>query len=338
MPTGPYILESQTTGEVDPRERADFWSEHIASYQPRMGYRYACPDDFRGATVRQRSRTYQLVRFWSDPVEYHRTAQHVRQDPDEDYRLLLPVEGHIVLRQNDEVAHLSPGSAALVTFGDPFQCRQQTRALAYIFTIPAREVDGPLNRRSPLATGVDLTRGLGGVVGSMISGLHEERHALTDAQFDAVSDRIVELLCMLVSGDDRPDAPGHLGEVEALVRRHVRDHAADPGLTGASMARALGWSLRQIQLALQRVGTTPRELIREERLRLVRDRLRCAECDHMTITELAHASGFSSASAMSTAVRRRFGVSPREIRHRARETATARPDRREPSANGDRPA
>ncbi|MGW0566375.1 helix-turn-helix domain-containing protein [Streptomyces tauricus] len=148
----------------------------------------------------------------------------------------------------------------------------------------------------------------------MLNDLHEERETLTDPQFNAVSDRIVELLCMLAVGDDRPDAPGHLTEVEAVVRRHVREHAAEPGLTGTSMARALGWSLRQIQLALQRVGTTPRELIREERLRLVRDRLRCGECEHMTITDLAYASGFSSASALSTAFRQRFGVSPREMR------------------------
>ncbi|MXM65870.1 helix-turn-helix domain-containing protein [Streptomyces sp. HUCO-GS316] len=317
MPTGRYLLESQSTGDVDPRERADFWSEHIASYQSRMGYRYAHPDNFRGETVCQRSHNYQLVRFESDEIEYSRTAQQIRQTPDEDYRLLLPINGRILLRQDDEVAHLTPGSAALVTFGAPFQCLQEDRALAYIFTIPAREIDGPLCRKSPLASGLDLTRGLGGVVRSMLNGLHEERHALTDSQFDAVSDRIVELLCMLVSGDDRPDAPGHLTEVEALARRYVRDQAADPGLTGTSMAHALGWSLRQIQLALQRVGTTPRDLIREERLRLVRDRLQCAECDHMTITELAHASGFSSASALSTAFRRRFGVCPREMRRGA---------------------
>ncbi|MFJ1730335.1 helix-turn-helix domain-containing protein [Streptomyces sp. NPDC088254] len=38
----------------------------------------------------------------------------------------------------------------------------------------------------------------------------------------------------------------------------------------------------------------------------------------MTITDLAYASGFSSAKAMSTAFRRRFGVSPREMRSKAR--------------------
>ncbi|WP_369249891.1 AraC family transcriptional regulator [Streptomyces sp. R41] len=311
-------MESQSTGEVDPGERADFWSEHIGSYQSRMGYRYARTDNFRGETVRQRTETYQLVRFRSDEIEYSRTAGQVREDPDEDYRLLLPLTGEIVLRQDGQEARLAPGTGTLVSFGSPFECLQDASTQAFIFTIPAREVDGPLNRKSPLATGLDLSRGLGRVVGSMLNDLYTERHHLTDPQFNAVSDRVVELLCMLATGDDRPDGARHLTDVETMVRRYVREHAADPALSGTSMARALGWSLRQIQLALQRAGTTPRDLIREERLRLVRERLQCGDCEHLTITDLAYASGFSSASALSTAFRQRFGVSPREMRYRGR--------------------
>ncbi|BBC32091.1 Transcriptional regulator [Streptomyces graminofaciens] len=318
MPAGSYVVDALTTEELAPRERADFWSDQMGTYQSRMGYRYARTENFLGRTVRQRTDTYQLVRYESDQVEYTRTPHHARQDPDEDYRLLLPVGGEIVLRQAGEEARLTPGTGALVTFASPFQCLQSDAIDAYILTIPAREVNERLNARSPVAAGLDLTRGLGRIVGSMLNDLHEEREHLTDPQFNAVSDRIVELVCMLAVGDDRPEVPGQLGEVETMVRRYAREHAADPDLTGTTMARALGWSLRQIQLALQRAGTTPRELIREERLRLVRDRLLCADCVHMTITDLAYASGFSSASSLSTAFRRRYGVSPREMRQSMR--------------------
>jgi AraC-like DNA-binding protein len=186
-------------------------------------------------------------------------------------------------------------------------------------TIPAHEARGRLGR--PL-TRLDLTTGLGHVVQGMVKDVHGERGRLTPRQFDVICDRIVELLCMLAE-DDRPGAPGHLAEVESMVRRHVRAHAADPKLNGAAVARELGWSLRQVQLALQQAGTTPRELIREERLRLVRDRLHSPRHRHMTITELAHSSGFSSASALSTAFRRRYGISPRELRHETARRADA---------------
>lgn len=318
MPAGTYIVESQATGKVDPRERTDFWSEHVGSYQTPMDFRYASPETFRGEMTRQGTDTYQLVDWRCDKIEYVRTPRLVRQKPDPDYRLVLPLRGELVLRQDDQEARLTPGMGSLMTLGAPFQLLHDASMRGIIFSIPAREIDGPLNRKSPLATGLDLTTGLGRVVNSMLQSLSDERDSLTTTEFNAVSDRIVELLCMLAVDDDRPDVPGHLAEVEAMVRRYVREHAADPGLTGTSMARALGWSLRQIQLALQRVGTTPRELIREERLRLVRDRLQCHHCAHMTITDLAHASGFSSASALSSAFRQRFGVSPREMRHGTR--------------------
>ncbi|MFE9647765.1 helix-turn-helix domain-containing protein [Streptomyces sp. NPDC006365] len=316
MPAGSYVVDSQTTGEVDPRERTDFWSEHIMSLQTSLDFRYADPDPaaFRGRSIRQRTDAYQLVHWQCDQIEYSRTPRQVRQEPDPDYRFLLPLAGEAVLRQDGQEARLTPGMGSLMTLGEPFELLHDASLRGIIFSIPAREIEGPLNRKSPLATGLDLTTGLGRVVHTMLRSLSQERDHLTAREFDAVSDRVVELLCMLTVEDDRPDASGHLAEVEAMVRRYVREHAADPGLTGTSMARALGWSLRQIQLALQRVGTTPRELIREERLRLVRDRLRCRECDHLTITDLAHSSGFSSSSALSTAFRQRFGVSPRAMR------------------------
>ncbi|MFF6994496.1 helix-turn-helix domain-containing protein [Streptomyces sp. NPDC008313] len=311
---GGYSVQSLGTGAVSPHERTDFWSEHVASYQTRMDFRYAESESFRGEMTRQRSGTYQLVTWECDPVEYVRTPGLVRQDPEDGYRFLLPFSGELLLRQDDREARLAPGAGSLLTLSAPCRVLNGQSVSGAILSIPAQEIDGPLNLKAPLATGIDLTTGLGRVVNTMILSAYQEREDLTTAQFDAVLDRVVELLCMLATGDDRPDAPGHLTEVEAMVRRHVRDHAADPGLTGTSMARALGWSLRQIQLALQRVGTTPRDLIREERLRLVRDRLRCADCENLTITDLAYASGFSSASALSTAFRQRFGVSPREMR------------------------
>ncbi len=315
MTLGTYVVDSVTTQDVPSRERADFWSERVTSYQCRMHYGYPHTDDFHAGTVRQRTDTYQLVTWWSDTITYTRTADQVRHDPDEDYRLLLPVAGELVLRQDDQELRLVPGAGCLLTFAAPFEILQDAFTRAFIMSIPAQEVNGRLNRASPLAMGLDLTSGLGRVVGAILTGLHEERDILTRVQFDAVADRLVELLCMLAAGDDRPTAPGHLADVERAVRRYAREHAADPDLTGATMARALGWSLRQVQLALRHAGTTPRELIREERLRLVRDRLRVPAYRHMTITELAYTSGFASSSALSTAFRQRFGVCPREMRH-----------------------
>ncbi|MFG2085341.1 MULTISPECIES: helix-turn-helix domain-containing protein [unclassified Spirillospora] len=272
-------------------------------------------DDFLGGPVRQSSAAYRLVLYRSDRTDYVRTAGDARRDPDDAYRFLLPLHGEMLVLRDCGQARLRPGTGGLLSPAVPLRVIQRHPARALVMTIPAHEVDGRLRPASPLATRLDLSAGLGRVVADMVRAVGDE--TLTEPQFDAACDRITELLCIVVAGEDRPPAPGHLAEVEAVVRRYVREHVTDPGLTGAAMAQDLGWSLRQIQLALQRAGTTPRELIREERLRLVRDRLRNPLDQHVTITDLAHATGFSSASALSHAFRHRFGVSPRELRRHA---------------------
>ncbi|MBO2455247.1 AraC family transcriptional regulator [Actinomadura barringtoniae] len=320
MSESTYVVESSSTADVSAADRAEFWREHIADYQTRLAHVYERTDDFRGETVRQRTASFQLVEFASEPITYARTARQISADGDEDYRFLMPVQGGARIRQGGEDVLLSRGAGGLLAFGVPFEAAQTTSTKAYILTIPASEVNGPLNRSAPLSLGVDLTTGLGRVLAQMTLGLADERDRLTAMQFDAICVRLAELLCMLAVGDDRPTASGHLAEVEMMVRRYVRGHAADLELTGATVARELGWSLRQVQLALQQAGTTPRELIKEERLRLVRVRLNDPRFVHMTISELAHASGFTSASVLSTAFRQRYGVSPRELRHEHRES------------------
>ncbi len=278
-------------------------------------------NDLPGGTVRRTSTGYRLVLYrWDETGQAERTgtARPARRDSGTGYRFVLPLSGELIVVHEGREERLRPGTGGLVPPGTPPRTGRDGPARAFALTIPAHEVDARLDPMPALPAALDLTAGLGRVVAGMVRAVDAERAALSRPQFDAACDRITELLCMLAAAEGaRPAAPGHLAEVEAVARRYVREHATDPGLTGAAMAQDLGWSLRQVQLALQRAGTTPRRLIREERLRLVRDRLRNPGDRHVSITDLAHASGFSSASALSTAFRQRFGVSPSELRHAA---------------------
>ncbi|SFB05176.1 AraC-type DNA-binding protein [Amycolatopsis marina] len=314
MNDGAIVVETSTTKAVRPPERADYWSELINSFHCPMTAEFDHRRDFHGEVACRRTDSYQLVEWTADEARYRRTIAQIRRNTDEDYRLVLPVAGQIALRQYDLGSRLPPGTAGLMTMSEPFEFTQYGGTHAYVMTIPRREVDHRLHRSAPVAGRFDLSTGLGRVVAGLALGLFQESETLTLRQFDAVADRLVELLCMLIIGDVRLTAPTHLTELEAAVRFYVREHAADAHLNGRTVAHALGWSLRQVQLALQHAGTTPRELIREERLQLARERLRNPAYHHWTVTEVARRSGFSSLSAFSNSFRQRFGVRPRQAR------------------------
>lgn len=311
--TEAYVVETSTTRRVLPHERTEFWTDLVSSYHCALRFEYPHRKDFHGSAVRQRTATYQLVGWRSDEDLVTRTPQAIKTDSDEDYRLIFPVAGRMVIRHADSEVSLHPGRAGLTAMSQPFQLWQSRATEAFVMTIPRRDFDLRLNRREPHAAGLNLTTGLGRVIRDLAIALFQERNVLNRNQFDAICDRLVELVCMHLLGDNRPPTPGTLGELDAIARRYVRENADDQQLTPQSLAAALGWSLRQVQLALQETGTTPRQLIKDERLRIARERLQ-SRSSQESITKIAHQLGFSSTSAFSNAFRARYGIRPRDLR------------------------
>ncbi|MFE7743886.1 AraC family transcriptional regulator [Nocardia sp. NPDC057455] len=310
-------VETSTTHSVEPGERADYWAELITSYHRRMAYEFPDGSDFTGRTKRCRTSKFQLVGWKSDGVTYVRTPNHVRSDSDDDLRLLLTFAGRTELWDDGGRAHLPHRTGCLLTLDRPFGFQQGQGTSGVLMTIPRDEIEHRLGMDdSLLARPMDLSSGLGRVATDMLTGLLEESDALDGYQFDAASSHIVDLLCLHVRAR-RTTSIDHLDKLDAAIRHYVRSHATDPDLSSATIAHSLGWSSRQIQLALQRSGTTPRELIREERLQLAHRRLSDPSSRDQSIASIAGGLGFGSASAFSTIFRRRFGASPRDVRHSA---------------------
>jgi AraC-like DNA-binding protein len=163
-------------------------------------------------------------------------------------------------------------------------------------------------------TVLDGSTGLGRVVRQMVATLQEEREQFSEGTFDIACDRLLDLVCLAADGG-RDSAPAEQrATVEAEIRRYIRQHAYDAELDAAQIAQALGWSPRYIQRVLQASGTTPRDLIRHERLQLARSRLANVSWAATSISQIAHACGFGSHATFATAFRQQFGRTPSDVR------------------------
>lgn len=304
-----YLVERADTAAVAPREAADFWAEHVCRNQGTLECRFASRSPFRGTTAVQRYAGYQLIDFWSDSVVYSRTRADIRRDGDDSLRVMIPVSGALRIRQDDTAVQVLPGHGAVVTKTRPVDFGQPVAARGWVMNIPAGALPLELGAGPAL---VDLREGLGSVLVGMITELGKQRAAVDGLEFASACDTIVDLLRVRMR---RHAAPTVLATVDAAVRDHVLRHADDPDLTPTEIARTLGWSLRQVQLALHHTGTTPSELIRGARLDRAHRRLRESPSGR-TIAEIAYASGFRSLSAFGSAFKARFGTTPQEVRQR----------------------
>ncbi|WP_205695486.1 AraC family transcriptional regulator [Conexibacter sp. SYSU D00693] len=301
-----YEVLRTSTLDVPPADRRAVWVDHVRANHGLLDSRFgALHEGFAGGTVRQRAGVHQLVDFWSDGIAYARTAHQIARDPDAVVRLVVPLRGRLAIQVAGETASLAPGDAGLLPEGAPFVLGHGDAARGLVLTLPADAL--PSTARSRL----DLRTGLGAVLDGMLRALVAQRDGLDARAFRTVADQVAELLGHLAA---RRTATGRHALVEQTFREHVRAHADDPALTGTSAAHALGWSLRQVQVALQHAGTTPREVIRETRLRRAHRRLTDPALAHLGVTEVALLSGFGSVRTFGDAFRERYGAAPSALR------------------------
>ena len=327
MRSAVYAVDAYRCSDVATTDRAEWWSELVSSIHSRMAFRVR--DGYSGRIEHQHTEAYQLVRWWGDEEFIRRSGSDVRRHPHGAYELLVPVTGSMMIRQADTALKLEPGGLALATLDAPMDMWHSDNFSCLALVIPRTRMDARIGGRLTRTAGLNAEHGMGRIVADLLGSLRSQAHMIDGLDFDAAADRAVDLLCLAYGGALLPPVYETQDDLVATIRRYVRANAHDLSLTGAAVAAELGWSLRQIQARLQRTGTTPSMLIREERLELARLRLQHPGWKRRTVANIARSSGFSNPSTFSNAYRERFGERPTDTRERCRaHRASESPPRR----------
>ncbi len=98
----------------------------------------------------------------------------------------------------------------------------------------------------------------------------------------------------------------------AQAKQHIERHLAEPDLSPATIASALGVSVRSLHLAFEVEGTSVARTILRRRLEECRSTL--VTDPHRPITDIAFAWGFNSLSGFYRAFQAAFGAAPGDLR------------------------
>lgn len=124
-----------------------------------------------------------------------------------------------------------------------------------------------------------------------------------------------ELAIAVVGGRaEAAQAPLAAARLE-LVKKEMRLRLAEPGLSIAQVARRQKVSPRYIQRLFAAEGTSFSDHLRALRLEDARARLDAAA--PQTIADIAFAAGFGDVSSFNRAFRRRYGLTPSQVRAEA---------------------
>lgn len=106
-------------------------------------------------------------------------------------------------------------------------------------------------------------------------------------------------------------------EIIDRMRHWVMQHIGEPWLNAQSLSTEFHYSTRSLYRLFTRIGTTPQEWLWEQRLMVAHKMLNETNGGSVSITEIAHATGFSDCSHFTRRFRSRFGYLPSETRRRS---------------------
>jgi AraC-like DNA-binding protein len=95
-----------------------------------------------------------------------------------------------------------------------------------------------------------------------------------------------------------------------MMRRHVREHLADPHLQVDELARRHHVSITHVYTLFERIGTTPAAYLREQRLLAAQVMLPDPRHARLATSDIAATAGFLDRRTFERAFRRQYGMTP----------------------------
>ena len=239
----------------------------------------------------------------------------ISNDKRSPYVLYLPLKGGQELQQFSRTEKCGPGSIALISTAEPFIQRKLGDNDTVYFFMPRDLVEQRLLRsESYCARPISAKSGIARLVFESVISFQRDAGNMTDMEFCSTTRILAELA--LLAFDSSTDLVTEIRSVRASnltrAKRIIRARFADPEFKISDIASECGISLRYLHELFQADGITVSEYLKEQRLQRARQMLENATIS-TTVTDVCMSCGFSNTSQFSTAFRRAFSVSPRDV-------------------------
>ncbi|WP_280422234.1 helix-turn-helix transcriptional regulator [Nocardia carnea] len=301
------------------------WHEYLHTKQGRVSLRFNRGEDFRSRAFAQRVGRFQIVEFAHAPLDYRRSRRDVNDDGDGSYRLVIPLKGRFYASQRSAEEELREGSAAFFRWGDPLSLIHDEPITALIMTVPEELIDPDRAAGAPLL--LDRRRGLVRTLIAHVRELNEAREGWTAEDFRAAYSSALQELdwALAPPGPITSDDPKSV----EYVRRLMKENANDLNVTPESIARLCGVTERTLRNWLKKEGLSPGQMLRDIRLDHAHHRL----AQSVDLGTIASQAGYSTTRRFIDAHKRRYGVTPTELRHKLAADAAASVSTRQSSSD-----
>jgi AraC-like DNA-binding protein len=260
-------------------------------------------------------------------VRIDATAHGVRRDstrtelPTDDlYKLVLQLQGHAEIRQNERAFRLKPGDWSLYDPRVPYSFTNLDCTALLIVLIPRKQLKGfrPPSLHTSEAHGSSIL-GMSTMFGSFLKSMSEQLPTLPNGIAQPLSETVLGLLTstMAVYQEGHVERPPLPSVLMARVRQYIQTHLTEPDLSIERIALEMRCSKRYLHRVFEEADCSLDRYIWQARLDRCHAALGSPGAMRKSIAEIAFACGFNSSAHFCRMFKQRFGLSPSEFRRQA---------------------
>jgi len=307
-----------TTDTAPGYRRLALWQDIVCDVYVGLDCTSSIGRDFRGAVTRSPLGRAACSEVSSNQQRVYRTPARIGRAHEEYVLIALGKHGIGSVAQDGRETVIHPGEFAIYDTTRPYELRFDDAFTQLILQVPREMLNRCISGTEALtAISFGPDRPLAKLAHDFVYQLCASADRIAPEQATRLSEQAVDLVAMALAEHlpAQPSASSHRAALRYRLKAHIRAHLADPDLSLAATAGALGISPRYVNDLLSDEETSFQRHVLKERLAQCARDLASPMLAHRQVGEIAFAWGFNDLSHFGRVFREHYGASPREWRH-----------------------
>jgi AraC-like DNA-binding protein len=309
------------TDAAPPPRRIAMWQDIVCDVFVQLDCSTDLRDDFHGSVAQTMIGPVSCTLVESSRQRVFRTPSRIARAKEEFVLASLGVNGTGAVIQDGREAVVRPGEFAIYDTTRPYELRFEANFSQRVFQMPRKLLQQRIGATDRFtATTFAPNRPLERVAIDFLTGVSRVIDQIGPEAGERLSHHALDLLSMAMSErlhEGPPNQSIHRSTLLYRLKCYVASRLRDPTLSLDGAAAALGITPRYANALLAHEEKSFGRYVLGQRLEHCRRDLTDPLQARRHITEIAFAWGFNELAHFSRSFKERYGVSPRECRHRA---------------------
>ncbi|WP_083098977.1 helix-turn-helix domain-containing protein [Pseudophaeobacter leonis] len=304
-----------STDQYAREERYNAWRSAICDCYVHVDVEATDPEDYKGFIHEKNFGDLVLTDILVSQQTIRRNQKHISKLDKDCFYVQFIHSGKSQVRQLGEVHSSNTAQGALFCATEQYELECIGDVRSFYLKIPREEFAQRFPKKYiPTAANIDTTQGLGRITTEFCAMLATEGARLGEEARGQLGKQLLDVLALTLQAPTG-DLPGKDSSIRAARLRSVKlwieRNIGDDDLSLGTIAAANGMSLRYLHQLFRDGDMSVSEWIWDRRLLLCYHEI--AKCDGRLLTTIAYKYGFNNSAHFSTAFRRKFGFSPRQL-------------------------